>query len=72
MTQEQFNQNMEKYLAELGTKEPSDWSLEARDWCESMGLIEGDENGDKKYKKFVTKEEVAAIIYKLQQKKLIK
>lgn len=64
MTQEMFNQMMNTYLEQLAMQEPSDWSQNARDWCESNGLIQGDESGHKMYKKFVTREELAQVLTK--------
>ena len=64
MTQEKFNEMMNNYLQQLASQEPSQWSKEARDWCERMGLIEGDGNGNKMYKKFVTREEIAQVLSK--------
>ena len=40
---------------------------EAREFCEEKQIINGDENGNKKYKKFLTREELAQIIYNLEQ-----
>jgi hypothetical protein len=69
MTQEKFNEMMNVYLSQLAAKEPSVWSEEARTWCESNGIINGDETGNKMYKKFLTREEMAAIAYRLFGKK---
>lgn len=68
MTQEQFNKFMNNYLIELAKKEPSAWSAEARAWCEEKGIIKGDTNGNKMYKKFLTREEMAAMLYNLHGK----
>ena len=62
-TQEQFNTMMGNYLSDLANKEPSAWSKESRDWAEKNGIIIGDENGNKQYKKFVTREELIQILY---------
>ena len=56
ITQEQFNQMMDNYLENLAKQKPDAWSQEHRDWAESTGLIKGDENGDKQYKSFCTRE----------------
>lgn len=56
ITQEQFNQMMNIYLEQLEQKAPDAWSQEHRDWAESTGFIQGDENGDKQYKAFCTRE----------------
>ena len=65
MTQEKFNEMMNVYLTQLAMKDPSPWSADARAWCEANGIINGDANGNKMYKKFLTREEIAAIIYRL-------
>lgn len=65
MTQEKFNEMMNVYLTQLAMKDASPWSAEARAWCESNGIINGDANGNRMYKKYLTREEIAAIIYRL-------
>lgn len=65
VTQEQFNQMMDNYLIDLAKKEPSDWSQESRAYAESTGLIKGGKDGSKMYKKFVTREELVAVIHRL-------
>lgn len=67
MTKEEFKTMMDAYLADLSAQEPSEWSREAREFCEERNIINGDENGNKKYKKFLTREEMAQIIYNLEQ-----
>ena len=62
MTQEKFNEMMENYLSSREKHAPSAWSEEARLFCEKKGIIKGDENGNKKYDAFVTREELAEII----------
>ena len=69
MTQEKFNELMNNYLVALAKEEPGTWSAEARKWCEDNKIINGDENGNKMYKKFLTREEMAAIIYRVNGKK---
>lgn len=49
----------------LGRKEPSAWSATARKWAENSGLVSGDENGQKKYKKYATREELVQILHNL-------
>lgn len=67
MTQAQFDAMMEDYLNRLAQQEPSDWSAEERAWCEDNGLIKGDENGDKQYKMFVTREQMAVFMKRLHE-----
>ena len=64
MTQEQFNTLMEGYWRSLAQREPADWSAEAREWAEKNGLIVGDGNGNKQYRSFVTREQLAAMLYR--------
>ena len=63
MTQEQFDAMMEDYLSRLAKKEPSAWSAPARAWAESQGIINGNEKGEKEYRKFCTREELVQILY---------
>lgn len=58
MTQDQFNQMMDTYLNERNKQAPGDWSQEARDWAEGIGLIYGDGSGGKQYKGFTTREQM--------------
>lgn len=67
MTQEQFNAMMDNYLAELAKKEPSEWSKDAREWAEDHGYINGDSAGNKQYKKFATREELAQLLYNMRE-----
>lgn len=69
MTQEKFNEMMNNYLISLALKDPSDWSKEAREWCEANGIIKGDEHGNKMYKKYMTREEIATVLYRLHGQK---
>lgn len=66
MTQEKFNEMMEVWLAGLAELPPSDWSEEERLWAEETGLIRGDENGEKKYKSFCTREQLMTFLYRLK------
>lgn len=63
MTQEQFNSMMDKYLEAQSKKQPNTWSADARLWAESIGLIKGDQNGNKQYRKLLTKEETVQMLY---------
>lgn len=64
MTQEQFNTMMNNWIAEQASKEPGTWSAEARTWAEKNGLISGDTSGKKMYRKFLTREEFATVLYR--------
>lgn len=67
MTQEDFNRMMGVYLADLAKQEPGDWSADARSWAESNGIIQGDTDGAKRYKSFITREEAAAMLHRLEK-----
>ena len=64
MTYDTFKEYMEQYMNELAAKEPSAWSKEDREWAEKRGIIQGDTTGKKKYRSFVTKEEMAAMLHR--------
>lgn len=61
MTQEKFNEMMDKWLADQEAKEPGDWSKDARKWAEDNKIIVGDEKGRKMYKRYITREEAVAL-----------
>ena len=69
MTQEKFNEMMNVYLTQLAKQKPDNWSAEARAWCEENGIINGDASGNRMYKKFLNREEIAAILYRLYGQK---
>lgn len=64
MTQERFNELMDNWVVEQAEKAPSDWSKTYRDWAEAKGLIQGDENGNTMYKKYLTREEFVTVLYR--------
>lgn len=64
MTQEQFNERMNAWLAQQAAAPPGTWSEEARRWAEENGLILGDSTGDKAYGRFCTREEVVMVVYR--------
>lgn len=64
MTDEQFAKHMNTYIENLAKQEPSDWSAEARKFCEENGIISGDTSGRKMYKKYVTREEFVVMLYR--------
>ena len=69
MTQERFNELMTNYLTELAEKDPSAWSADARTWAEDNGYIKGDGKGHTMYKKFMTREEMIQVIYRIMNDK---
>lgn len=69
MTQETFNEMMNNYLTELAEKNPNTYSADARLWAEKNGYIKGDEKGRKMYKKFMTREEMITVLYRILKDK---
>ena len=69
MTQERFNELMTNYLTELAEKDPSAWSADARTWAEGNGYIKGDGKGHTMYKKFMTREEMVQVLYRIMNDK---
>ena len=64
MTQEQFNQMMNVWIAEEAKKDAANWSAEAREWAERNGLVNGNEHGEKMYRKLLTREELVTVLYR--------
>ena len=71
VTQEQFNEMMTTWLIQQAEKEGSDWSKDARQWAESKGLVNGDTNGKKMYKKPLTREELMMVLYRALNRNII-
>ncbi len=66
MTQEQFDTMLNNWLGRQARKAPSDWSAKERGWAEESGVMQGD-GGALRYKSFATREEVAAMLYRLNE-----
>ena len=64
MTQEKFNELMNNWIAAQADREPSTWSKEARDWAERNKIIIGDDRGKKMYRKYISREELATVLYR--------
>lgn len=71
VTQEEFNTMMNTWIAEQAEKDASSWSAEARTWAEKNGLISGDAKGRKLYKKFLTREEFAVVLYRALHRNIV-
>ena len=65
LTDEQILELANRMTQVLGKQPPSDWSEDAREWAEDEGYIKGDENGDKQYKAWVTREQMAVFMQRL-------
>lgn len=68
VTQEEFNSMMNTYLAQLAKESTSDWAKDAVKYCQDNGILVGDESGNMMSRKFVTREELAAITQRLLEK----
>jgi hypothetical protein len=64
LTYEQFKEYMQRYETERAALEPGAWSQTERDWAEEQGIIRGDENGDKRWRAPMTREEYAVTAYR--------
>ena len=64
MTQQEFNERMETYLKTLAQQQPAHWSAEDRAWAEAAGLIAGDETGNRQYRSFLTREQLAVLLHR--------
>lgn len=71
VTQEQFNTMMNNWIAEQAKKDPSSWSAESREWAERNGLVSGSTNGQKMYKKVLTREEMIAVLYRALHRNIV-
>jgi hypothetical protein len=68
VTQEQFNQMMSVWLMQQTQKPDAQWGAEwdeAREWAESVGIIKGDENGNKQYQSYTTRQAMVLFLYRL-------
>lgn len=71
VTQEQFNEMMNNWLAAQAEKPGSDWSQDARLWAEAKGLVQGDTAGKRMYKKPLTREELMVVLYRALNRNII-
>ena len=68
LTDEQILELANRLTEVLGKQPPSDWSEDSRQWAEDEGYIKGDENGDKQYKAWVTREQMAVFMQRLAKR----
>ena len=67
VTYETFKTYLEQYLGEMAAKAPSSWSADARAWAESKGIVQGDDQGQKKYRASVSREVLVKMLYRALQ-----
>ena len=69
MTQEHFNQlfanAMLAYLKEMESMPPHEFTEKSRKWAENNRIVIGDEDGNKRYTSYTTLEQVAELMYRL-------
>lgn len=65
MDQATFDKLMDSWLQRQGAAAPSEWSQEARTWAEENGIINGNDKGQKMYRSFCTREQLAVILYRI-------
>lgn len=69
MTQEQFNQMANNWIAGLASQtEGADYAKEALSWGKENGLLLGDESGNQMPKSFLTREQFIAVIKRFYEK----
>ena len=68
LTDDQILELANRLTQVLGKQPPSDWSEDAREWAEDEGYIKGNENGDKQYKAWVTREQMAVFMQRLAKR----
>lgn len=68
LTDDQILELANRLTEVLGKQPPADWSEDAREWAEDEGYIKGDENGDKQYKAWVTREQMAVFMQRLAKR----
>lgn len=65
VTQEQFNEMMNVWIANSANAQPGAWSQEARNWATIKGLVKGDKQGRQMWKKNMTREEFVSVLARL-------
>lgn len=69
MTYEQWKEFMQQYKEELREKPGSNWSKADRDWATENGIVQGDENDRFMWQDFVSREQMAAMMHRLDEAK---
>ncbi len=67
MTKEDVIKIIQEYEREKAQKPAQSWGSEweeAREWAESEGIIKGDENGNKQYQSYTTRQAMVLFLYR--------
>lgn len=71
MDQKRFDEMLEDWLKRQAQKPDAQWGPEweeAKAWAEANGIIKGDENGNKQYQSFTTRQAMVLFLYRLTMK----
>lgn len=68
MSYEQWKEYMKQYREELREKDGSNWSKADRDWAVANGIVQGDDNDRNMWQDFVSREQMAAMMHRLDEK----
>ena len=68
MSYEQWKEFMQRFREELREKPGSSWSKADRDWATQNGIVQGDENDRYMWQDFVSREQMAAMMHRLDEK----
>lgn len=68
MTQEKFNELANNWISGLAKKDSAEYAKEALAWGKSSGIMQGDQTGNQMPKKFLTREEFIAVLYRFYNK----
>lgn len=71
LTDEEFAALMNNWFAGLAKEDPSPWSKEAREYVENLKIINGDDNGSMRYHSYLNREEMAQILFNLNEENII-
>ena len=66
MTQQQFDEMMNNWIARQAAKEPSAWSEKDREWAEENGIIKGTGAGFS-YLSYCTREQIVAFLHRFYE-----
>ena len=64
VTQQQFDDMMNNWIARQAAKEPEEWSKDDREWAESNGIIKGTGAGFS-YRAYCTREQMVAFLHRV-------
>lgn len=66
VTQQQFDEMMNNWIAKQAAKEPEEWSKDDREWAESNGIIKGTGAGFS-YRAYCTREQMVAFLHRFYE-----